>query len=393
MTTRRRTPTNAAISGVAAIVGVGTTPYGNFPSATADSLALDALTNALDDAGLGPADIDGLIVSRASSAESIAASSGIEPRWVAQLPAEGRMTGPAIQMAATAIATGSARTIALVYGNNGRSAGHTYGGGGVSAAPAAEGYGTEPALTRPYGMTSPGAFYAMMFQRHCQLFGTTSEQLSTVSRTFRNHAALNSAAVFREAISLSDYMDSRFIVEPMRIYDYCLINDGGAALIMTSAAHALDCRQSPAYVLGFGQQGQLCDSNFPPDDFWHSAIRDAGQSAYDMAGCDRTDIDVLMAYDNFSPNVLFALEGLGYCQAGESGDWIQDGRIAIGGELPTNTSGGHLSESYMQGWALNIEAVKQLRHQCGERQVDNAALAQYVCAAPVVSSIVYGASP
>ncbi len=392
MTTHRSTLGIDPGKSAAAVVGVGATPYGSFPAATADSLALDALTEAMTDSGLDPRDIDGLIVSRARSTEAIAAASGIEPRWVAQLPAEGRMTGPAIQVAATAIATGSARTVALVYGNDGRSKGHSYGGGGATAAPAAEGYGTEPNLTTPYGMTSPGAFYAMMLERHMQLYGTTSEQLATISQTFRSHAAHNPAAVFNKAISLSDYLGARFIAEPMRIYDYCLINDGGTALIMTSDDRARDCRQPPVHILGFGQQGRLRDSNFPPDDFWRSALNQVGQDTYAMADCTRTDVDVLMAYDNFSPNVLFTLEGLGYCEAGESGYWIQDGRIALGGELPVNTSGGHLSESYMQGWALNIEAVKQIRHQCGSRQVADATLAQYVCAAPVVSSVLYGAT-
>ncbi|MGW0163007.1 thiolase family protein [Mycobacterium sp. NPDC003323] len=375
----------------ASVVGVGTTAFGNLPGVSSDDLGCNALASALTDAGLEARDVDGLIAMRVSSYESVAARMGIEPRWTAQLPAEGRMTGVAIQLAVAAIATGSASTVALVYGNNGRSGGHTYGGGGPAASAAAQGYGTNPCLTLPYGITSPGAFYALMYQRYCQRHSVDPDQLAAVARTFRAHAALNPEAVLTEPISLTDYLDARQIVAPLRIFDYCLINDGGVAMILTNRQRARDCAQTPVDVLGFGQQGQVRDSDFPPDDYWRGAIGAVGQRAYQMADCDRSAVDVLMAYDNFSPNVLFTLEGLGFCVPGQALEWIQNGRIGIGGTLPVNTSGGHLSESYMQGWALNVEAVRQLRNGCGQRQVTGAQIAQYVCAAPVVTSIIYGA--
>lgn len=374
----------------AAIVGVGTTEFGDLPAMTSDDLGISALHAALRDAGLSVADVDGLITVRVSSYEAVASRTRIEPRWAAQLPAEGRMTGVAIQQAVMAIDAGLASTVALVYGNDGRSGGHTYGGQGASASTAATGYGTNPSLSAPYGMTSPGAFYALMFQRYRAKYGVTAEQLATVARTFRDHAALNPQAVFSEPISLEGYLESRFIVEPLRLYDYCLVNDGGVAMIVTRHDRAGDCAQPPVSVLGFAAQGRLSDSDFPPQDFWRDAIAAVGQQAYAMAGCTRSDVDVLMAYDNFSPNVLFTLDGLGFCAAGEAGAWIQDGRIGINGELPINTSGGHLSESYMQGWGLNVEAVRQLRGACGPRQVPGATIAQYLCPAPLVTSVVYG---
>lgn len=371
------------LRGAAAVVGVGTSAFGRLPTHSADDLGGWALLEALADAGLRAGDVDGLIANRVSSYEAIASQYGIQPQWVAQLPTEGRMSGSSIQLAALAIRAGLCRTVALVYGNDGRSAGATYGAAG-------EAYGTSPALTLPYGMTSPGAFYALMMQRHRHLYGTTEEQLATVAMTFRQHASLNEHAVMRTPFTLDEYLASRYIVEPLHLLDYCLINDGGVAMVLTAAEAAVDFPKPPVYVLGAAQAGQLVGSDFPPEDFWAGAIGDVGDRAFRMADRTRADVDALMVYDNFSPNVLFALEGLGYCKSGESGQFIQDGRIGVGGELPLNTSGGHLSESYMQGWGLNVEAVRQLRGECGERQVRAARTVQYVCSSPVVSSIVYG---
>lgn len=368
----------------AAVVGVGTTSFGKLPGLTADDLGGWALRDALADAGLTAGDVDGLITSRVSSYEAIAADHGIQPRWVTHLPAEGRMSGVAVHTALAALASGQCRTVALVYGNDGASAGATYGGG------VGEAYGTSASLVAPYGMTSPGAFYAMMLQRHRARYGTTEEQLAAVSMTFREHARLNPYAVLRKPVSLDDYRSSRFVVEPLHLLDYCLINDGGAAMILTVPEAAADHPRPPVYVLGAAQSAQLVESDFPPDDFWAGALSEVDTRAWAAANRERSDVDALMIYDNFSPNVLFTLEGLGYCAPGESGEFIQGGRIGLGGELPVNTSGGHLSESYLQGWALAVEAVRQLRGECGPRQVADASLIQWACASPIVTSVIYG---
>jgi acetyl-CoA acetyltransferase len=375
---------------VASIVGVGTTAFGTLPGYSADDLAGWALRRALRDAGLHAGDVDGIVAVRVGSYETVAADCGIQPRWAVQLPAEGRMTGPAIELAAMALRTGRCRTVALVYGNDGRSRGATYGSGGSGATAAAEGYGTAPELARRYGMTSPGAFFAMMVQRHRYLYGSTEEQLAAVATTFRSHAARNEAAVLRDPVSVGDYLASRYIVEPLHLLDYCLINDGGVALVMTTRERARDLPRRPVHVLASAQRGRFVGSDHPPEDFWAEALAAVGQDVFRAAGRDRSDVDALMVYDNFSPNVLFTLEGLGYCGRGESGEWIQDGRIGLGGELPCNTSGGHLSESYLQGWGLVAEAARQLRGECGDRQIEGASLVQYACAAPIVSSVLFG---
>jgi len=144
------------------------------------------------------------------------------------------------------------------------------------------------------------------------------------------------------------------------------------------------------HVLAAAQRARLVGSDFPPEDFWREALTEVGEEVLRAAGRDRTDVDALMVYDNFSPNVLFTLEGLGWCRPGEAGDWIGGGRIGLGGELPCNTSGGQLSEGYLQGWGLVAEAVRQLRGNCGARQVPDARVIQYACAAPIVSSLLFG---
>lgn len=367
----------------AAIVGVGCTSFGKLPGKSPYDLGIWAFNEALADCGLEAADVDGLIVNRIPDYQRLAEVLGLNPRFVTITPGAGRFSGNCIQQAVAIIAAGMANTVALVYGNNGRSAGDRYGG-------ATDPYGSGGAgLWFPYGMTSPGAFHAMMFQRHMHLYGTKAETLGQVATTFRRHASLNPAAVMREPYSLDQYMAARFIAEPLRLLDYCLINDGGVALIITSADRAKDLKRKPVYIRGFAQASQFTDSTFPPDDFWRAPLRLVSEEAHAMADLTREDIDALMIYDNFTPVVLFALEGLGYCPPGESGNWIADGNLGLNGKYPTNTSGGHLSESYMQGWALNVEAVRQLRGECEERQIDNPRHVQYACCAPLVTSIIY----
>lgn len=375
---------NKALGGKVAVVGVGTTRYGKLPEYDAYDLGVWALKAALEDCGLGFEDIDGLIINRIPDYQRFGELTGINPRYTSITPGQGRFSGICIQTAVAVIAAGLANTVALVYGNNGRSAGDAYGG-------ASDAYGSGGAgLWFPYGMTSPGAFHALMMRRHMEEYGTTTDQLGSIAATFRRHASLNPDAVMRTPFTLEEYRGARYICEPLRLLDYCLINDGGVAMILTSAERARDLKKRPVTLRGFGQASALAGSTFPPQDYWRAPMRQVAEDVYGMAGAGPRDMDALMIYDNFTPTVLFSLEGFGFCAPGESGPWVAEGRLALGSELPTNTSGGHLSESYMQGWALNVEAVRQVRGECGERQVKGAELVQYMTAAPVITSIIYG---
>jgi acetyl-CoA acetyltransferase len=370
-----------------AVVGVGHTRYGKLPEYDPYALGLWALTEALADAELKFDDIDGLIVNRIPDYQRFCEIAGLDPNYVSITPGQGRFAGICIETAAALIRDGLASVVALVYGNNGRSGGDRYGGAGDTYGSGGGGQWF------PYGMTSPGAFHALMARRHMELYGTTADHLGAVAQTIRAHAALNPAAVMRAPFTLADYHASRFICEPLHLLDYCLINDGGVALILTSGERARDRKAPPVYLRGYGMATALAGSSFPPDDFWRAPMSKAAAASFAAAGIKHADVSALMIYDNFTPTVLFSLEGFGYCAPGESGPFAAAGNLALGARYPTNTSGGHLSESYMQGWALNVEAVRQVRGACGERQVKDCAFAHYMAAAPVCTSIIYGREP
>jgi acetyl-CoA acetyltransferase len=358
-----------------AIVGVGNSRYGNFPDTDSYGLGVVALKQALDDAGLKVSDLDGLIVGRIPSYETFSEMIGFNRQhFNLQLNSAGRFSSVSVMEAAQALVTGQAKTIALVYGNNGKSVRDTYGGA--------------PGLYAPWGFTSPGARHALMARRHMDLYGTTSVQLGHVGKTFRQHASLNPNAVKREPFTIEEHQASRFVAEPLHLLDYCQINDGAVALIMTTAERARDLRKKPAYISAFAREDDYGRASIYPEDLWYGQLQRISRRIYDNAGIAREDLDGLMIYDNFSPTVLFSLEGMGFCGRGEGGPFAADGNLALGARWPTNTSGGHLSESYMQGWALIGEAARQVRGDCGERQIKDCKAIQYICATSICSSII-----
>jgi len=366
---------DARLRDATCFVGVGNSRYGNFPQTDASGLGVQALQAALDDAGLTLADIDGLIVGRIPSYEAFSEMIGLNrQRYDLQLNSAGRFSSISVMQAAMALTSGQARCIALVYGNNGRSVRDTYGGA--------------PGLYAPWGFTSPGARHALMARRHMELYGTTSAHFGHVGMTFRRHASMNPNAVRREPFTIEEHQASRFVAEPLRLLDYCQINDGAVALIMTTAERAKNLRKPPAYLSGFARADDYSRASIYPEDLWYGPLQDVAGRIYGLAGVERSDIDGLMIYDNFSPTVLFSLEGMGFCGRGEGGPFVAEGHLALGARWPTNTCGGHLSESYMQGWALIAEAVRQVRGECGERQIPGCKAVQYICATSICSSLI-----
>jgi acetyl-CoA acetyltransferase len=367
------------LSNRVAVIGVGNTAYGSFPETDEYGLGAEAFRNAIEDCGLDKNQVDGLLVCRMPYYARMGEVLGLDPRWTLSMPPHGRMSGMGLIEAAIAVATGQANYVALIYTNIGRSRRVNYGGDEA------------PSVWDPWGFTSPGGAHAMMFRRHMELYGTTTRQLAEVSVAIRHHACLNPNAVMKTPISIDEHEASRPIVAPLRLLDYCLINDGAVCLILSTAERARHARKKPVLMSGFGGRESYRESSIQnfDFDFWHDAVSEAGRTAYAMAGVTHGDVDALMCYDNFSPTVLFSLEGLGFCPRGEAGHFVEGGSLKLGGKLPTNTDGGHLSNSYMQGWALNVEAVRQLRGECGARQVPDCRVVQYVQATPCSRTIIY----
>lgn len=374
----------AFLNGEIAIVGVGTTDFAadykeRDASRTSYSLGIDALKHALDDAGLKLSDIDGLLCCRMPSYERIGDLLGLRhPCVVNGYEGSGRMSGVVIQHAAALIAAGLATTVACIYGNNGRSAAMTYGGEGAGAP-------DNLSYDLAYGMTSPGAYVGMMYQRYAHLYGAPEGALAPLAISNRKNAALNPIAVMKEQITQEQYLAARYIAEPLRLYDYCMINDGGVAIIVTSKERAKDLKKPPVILAASASMGDLTNFYTKPD-FFNEAARFVADKVYAQSGLSPQELDCVQIYDNFTPIMLFTLENFGFAPRGEGWRWIRDGRIELSGEMPVNTSGGHTAEGYMQGWALQVEAVRQVRGEAGARQVPNCEQAQYICVSPIVTS-------
>ncbi|MFP1632815.1 thiolase family protein [Zhengella sp. ZM62] len=379
---------------VAAVVGVGHTDWvGDWKRVRAGErpddcygYAASAFRNALADAEMTRDQIDGLIVGPTTAYERMAEVLNMNVRWGDQADAV-----LSVVQACMAIETGMADVVALVYGNDQRSVGTQYGGPQAMGGDMFLSY----VYHAPWGMTSQGALYALMFQRFAELYGVSERDLGHVAVAQREGASLNPNAIQRKRITIDNYMAAPYITEPLRLFDYCLINDGGVALIIAEAEMARKLSRKPVYIEALGRYDLNAGAtSLEPrlTDFYRPAQQAVAEQIFGQSGLDPSDIDVLQVYDSFSVHVPLALEGYGYCQVGESGKFMREQGIGLAGRLPTNTSGGHLSESYMQGWNHQIECVRQARGECGDRQIGNCRRVHYTSdVAGKAVSIIYGA--
>lgn len=360
-----------------AIVGIGTTAYSANSGRTVRALAIEACANAIADAGLKPADIDGLVSYNFNdSVPAIAVATGLEipaAGYAVDFLAGGNAANLIVLTAAAAIEAGLADTVVCYRAMNGRS-GFRLGGGREFRALG------PTQFTAPFGWITYPQAMAMWCRRYMIEHDLTAEQLGTIAVTLRDNATLNPRAMQRNPLSLDEYLSSRRIVDPFRLFDICLETDGACAVVVTSAERARDLQQKPVYIRGgaYGggpQQGDdLFDcirwpdhaqnySHYIADDLWRSA------------GLGPSDIDVAEIYDCFTYSIVMQLEGFGFCGIGEGGGFVADGHIRRDGALPVNTHGGLLSEGYIHGFNHVVEAVEQLRGQSGPRQVPGAEIA------------------
>lgn len=342
------------LSGQAVIAGVGHTAFGKLAGRDTVSLNVEAIRNALGDAGIAKDEVDGLYVKAPTSrfemmyAQKLAEALGLQPRIGGVWDHGGASNISMISMAAMAIDAGQCEVAIVALADN----------------PAT---GTRQAYEKAwgddavFGWFGTPAGYAMVAQRHMQQWGTTSDQLGAVAMACRRHGASNPNAQLRKPLSLDQYRESRLIVEPLRRDDCCLVSDGAAAVIVMSAKRAARLGNTRAVpILGFGQGQTSWDLALRPDLTTTSAAVSA-KTAFAMAGLQPADIDVAQIYDCFTICALMTLEDYGFCRKGEGGRFVEGGNIELGGRLPVNTSGGLLSETGMPGLQLVIEGVRQMR--------------------------------
>jgi len=360
----------AGLSGKYAIVGMGETKVGKRPDATTNSLHLEAIKACLDDAGVKPSDVDGLITnqplndSHRSYAVKLAGMMRMSPTYATDLALGGATPIAMVQNAVMAIDAGMATTVVCVHARKRStpdpSPGHPIRRG-------------DEHWEEPWGHFAAAGGHAFAASRHMYEFGTKSEDLAEIAISTRKHASLNNNATMRKLITLEDHQNSRMIVAPLRLLDCSLESDGGGAVLVTSAERARDFPKKPVAILGMGQHHPHFSLLDAPT-LTTLGGKKSSEMAYRMAGLRPKDMNFAELYDCFTITSMITLEDYGFCKKGEGKDFVKNGRITIGGELPLNTHGGLLSQAHLEGQLHITEAVKQLRGNEvePERQVKDA---------------------
>lgn len=351
------------------IVGAAVSDYPLTPDMTELDHHLLAIRNALDDAGLEPREVDGLLTSAGgfggpTNPMAFGEYLGIRPRFVDGTSVGGSSFVYHAARAALAVGSGLCGVAVVTMGQLGRSGG---GRGRRFRGRGGPGFGSFfwDSLA---GLPLVGA-YAMAARRHMHEFGTTSEDLAHIAVATRHHASMNPKAQYREPITVDDVLASRWIAEPLHLLDCCVVSDGGGAFLVTTAERARDLRKPAAKMLGYGERiGHSGIGSMP--DFTRTVAEDSGKLAFEMAGLKPGDIDCAQLYDSFTITVLLTLEDLGFCEKGEGGRFVRE-HLRLGGPLPINTDGGGLSACHpgMRGMFLIIEAMRQIRGEGDARTV------------------------
>ncbi|MBI1885596.1 MAG: thiolase [Chloroflexi bacterium] len=358
-----------------AVVGVDECDeIGIVPHKSVLQLHAEAARNALADAGIDKSEVDAVLTCSAGWASSLQVAEylGITPSYTDSTAVGGSSFVIHVEHAAAAIAAGICNVALITHGETGHSNRFRQGAG----RPGLDPWFPAPQFEAPYHVGGAPTNYALACMRHMHEYGTTHEQLAEIAVATRKWAQLNPKAMMREPLTMEDVLSSRWITYPFHLYDCCLVTDAGGAVVVTSAERARDCRKSPVWVLGSGEATTHQSISQMPD-LTQTPARHSGARAFSMAGVRPEEIDVVEVYDSFTYTALVTLEELGFCAKGEGGPFVSGQRTAPGGDLPMNTHGGGLSYTHpgMYGIFLIIEAVRQLRAECGERQVPGAKLA------------------
>ena len=361
-----------------AIVGTGKSRLGKVPDLSSHDLTEEAMHAAVADAGLAMKDIDGLLCRGPDTSytfhQEIGERLGINARFSTTTCNGGASQILSVIQAVMAIEAGMCTTVLCGYGRDAWSRTHKDEATRIKGQTRgddmlAKEFGPE------YGYFSAAATHALGARRHMHVYGTKRAQFGAIATSFRAHAVKNPEAMMQKPLSLDEYLAARMIVDPFGLYDCSLRSDAAGAVIVTSMERARDLDCKPVAIKGFGTFNNL-SGWFEDDNMIRTGAAKSGAAAYAMAGVGPEDIDTAQIYDCFTYMVLVQLEDYGFCKKGEGGDFVASGALAPGGKLPTNTSGGQLSESHAEGMLQIVEGARQLQGIYGpDRQVKDAELA------------------